>query len=333
MTAPSLLTKSCHDIDFLMWLLCSPASPTSGGTPHLPSFISSTGNLNQFRKARKPKAAGSATNCLSCPIEQTCLYSAKSIYTDKLLNPDDLEWPLKSVVPEIEDLYNNEGKPAAEKRLLEALAEDYTSATPDEEVKQRSWYGRCVFDGDNDVCDDQVVTITWDDDPLPIPKLENGHAANGVNGSTTEEVGGLEGRTAKTAIFHMIAPTEKVCERRGRIYGTTGEISYDSNTITVHSFSTNKIVTYPTAVVSKSHGGGDVLMAENFCRAVQAVVEGEMAPDVAQRVWLGCEIEEIVRSHVAVFAAEKARRERAVVDWEQFWEEEVEGRLQNETKM
>jgi hypothetical protein len=323
MTAPSLLTKSCHDIDFLMWLLCSPASPNSADTPHLPSFISSTGNLNQFRKARKPVAAGSSTNCLSCPVEKSCLYSAKSIYINKLLaDPDNLDWPLKSVVPEIEDLYFNDGKPAAEKRLLEVLGEDYTAETPDSDVKQRSWYGRCVWDGDNDVCDDQVVTITWDDDPPPPAEIKNG-----VNGTLTGEVEAVNGKLAKTAIFHMIAPTEKICERRGKIHGTSGEITYDSDTISVHSFATGETMIHPTKVSGKGHGGGDEWMVENFCKAVQAAVSGEMEASAAQRRWLGCEIEEIVRSHIAVFAAEKARKERAVVDWQTFWTCEVEERL------
>jgi hypothetical protein len=289
--------------------------------------------LSQFRKARKPLAAGSATNCLSCPIEQSCLYSAKSIYVDKLLNPDGLEWPLKSVAPEIEDLYTNEGKTSAGKRLLEILAEDYTPETPDSEIKQRSWYGRCVWECDNDVCDDQVVTITWDDDPLPNAELEKRHSGKEANRTSTGEVGQLNGRTAKTAIFHMIAPTEKICERRGRIYGTTGEISYDSDTISVYAFATEKTVTHTVTTAGKSHGGGGESMVENFCRAVQAVGSGEMLAEDAQRNWLGCGIEEVVRSHVAVFAAEEARRDRVVVDWGRFWEEEVEGRLQKQKRI
>jgi hypothetical protein len=325
MTAPSLLTKSCHDIDFLMWLLCSPASPNAPGTPHVPAFISSSGTLSQFRKARKPIAAGSATNCLSCPIEKSCIYSAKSIYINKLLNPDDLNWPVKSVVPEIEDLYYLEGKPAAEKRLLEVLAEDYTTQTPDSEVKQRSWYGRCVWDGDNDVCDDQIVTITWDDDPPSAAGVENG-----INGTAVGEAAVLNGRAAKTAIFHMTASTEAICERRGRIYGTTGEITYNSDTISVHSFATGDTIVHPTQISGKGHGGGDESMVENFCKAVQAALSGEMEASAAQKLWLGCEIEEIVRSHIAVFAAEKARKERVVVGWEKFWDDEVEGRLKRQ---
>jgi predicted dehydrogenase len=323
MTAPSLLTKCCHDIDFLMWLLASPTSSTTGDLPHLPSSIAATGSLNQFRKARKPLAASSATNCLSCPIEKTCLYSAKSIYLGKFLDVDDTDWPLKTVVPEIEDLCKNEGKEFAKSRLLQVLETDYTSETPDSEVKQQPWYGRCVWESDNDVCDDQTVTLTWEDSLLEVGDLANGTSPE----ITTKEEGKLEDRGAKTAIFHMTAPTEVVCERRGRIYGTTGEITYDSFTISVHSFADGKTETFTPEGRGGGHGGGDEWLAENFCKAVEAVLTGAMQADEAQRRWLGCGIEEIVRSHVAVFAGEKARKERVVVDWGDFWAEQVAGRL------
>ncbi len=47
------------------------------------------------------------------------------------------------------------------------LAENYDKGTPDVDIARRNWFGRCVYESDNDVCDEQVVTITWDDDPLP----------------------------------------------------------------------------------------------------------------------------------------------------------------------
>jgi hypothetical protein len=334
MTAPSLLTKCCHDMDFLLWLMSSPASPLSGDPPHLPSLITATGNLNQFRKARKPLAAGSATNCISCPIESSCIYSAKTIYIDKHLNQGDVDWPVHVVVPEIEDIYKKEGKKVAEKKVLEVLTEDYTSETAESEVKKRAWYGRCVWECDNDVLDDQTVTMTWDDDPLPITNGENSQGTNSTaeskspaNGKIDGEVGMLNGRAAKTAIFHMIAPTEKICERRGVVYGTTGEIAYDSETISVHDFVTGKTKTYVPDARGGGHSGGDDMMVDNFCKAVQAATTGEMEAEEAQKRYLGCGIEEVVRSHVAVFAAEKARRERVVLEWPRFWAEEVEARL------
>lgn len=64
---PTLLTKSCHHIDFLLWLISEPDVPGSRQHEayHAPSSVASYGSLNVFRKERKLRAAGKATNCLS----------------------------------------------------------------------------------------------------------------------------------------------------------------------------------------------------------------------------------------------------------------------------
>ncbi|KAF2872095.1 streptomycin biosynthesis protein StrI [Massariosphaeria phaeospora] len=315
-TAPSLLTKSCHDMDFLMWMLCSPP-PNAGTEPHLPSFLTSTGSRKFFRKERKPKAAGDATNCLSCAHEPDCDYSAKNIYLEKHLKAGNTGWPVKIVNPEIEELYKTSGKEAAAKQLLDNLKEDYTSATPVGEVESRPWFGRCVWEADNDVCDDQCVTITWDDDP--IAKDDDGRPV-------------LQGRGAKTAQFHMVALTEKICERRGRIYGTKGEIEYDSATIKVHDFSTGRTTTHAPHLAGGGHGGGDEGLARQFLMAVEAVDhQGVSAPE-AQRKFLGCDLDEAFRSHALVFAAEEARTKRKVVDWGRWWSGQVEPQLHGSGK-
>jgi hypothetical protein len=312
-SAPSLLTKSCHDLDFLLWLMCSPA--TAGAEPpHLPATISSTGSLRYFRKARKPVAAGNATNCLQCPIERECKYSAKHIYVEKHLDAGDLTWPVHIVVPDIEEVHAVSGKQAATNKLLAALAEDYGPDAPAEEVERRSWYGRCVWDGDNNVIDDQTVTIAWNDDPLP-------------GGSA--EVGALNGRGAKTALLHMVAFTDAICARRGRIYGADGEVSYDSENIHVFDFRTGKTKSYYVpAPPDAGHGGGDDALALNMISAVLAVRRGEMGVHEAQWQHLGCDLDEMLRSHAAVFAAEEARREGVVVDWASWWERAVVGQLE-----
>ncbi|OAL49478.1 streptomycin biosynthesis protein StrI [Pyrenochaeta sp. DS3sAY3a] len=311
-TAPSLLTKSCHDIDFLMWLLCSPPASAENPKPHFPSYITSTGSKKFFRRERKPKAAGNATNCLSCEHETLCDYSAKNIYLDKHLAFGNTGWPVKIVNPEIEDILKTAGKEAASKQLLENLAEDYTADTPTSEVEKRSWFGRCVWDADNDVCDDQCVTITWDDDPI-----ENDEDGRPV----------LQGRGAKTAQFHMIAFTEKICERRGRIYSTKGEIEYDSATIKVHNFSTGYTKVHKPHLAGGGHGGGDEGLARQFLMAVNAVESSDMSAAAAQREFLGCDLEEAFRSHAIVFAAEDARTKRQVVDMKKWWSERVESQL------
>ena len=301
-SAPSLLTKSCHDIDFLMWMLCTPN--TSASPPHLPSTITSTGSLKYFRKSRKPVKAGSATNCLSCAYEPSCSYSAKKIYLEKQLAKGNADWPVKIVNPEIEDIYKIKGLEAASNQLLTNLTEDYDSTTPLEVRNKKNYFGRCVWESDNDVCDDQTVTLTWDDD------------------------GDDPNRGAKTALFHMIAHTEKQCERRGRIYGTKGEIEYDSTTISVHDFATGKTTKHVPHAAGGGHGGGDAGLVRQFLMAVNAVEQEKMSTHEAQRAYLGCDLEEAFLSHAVVFAAEDARTQKKVVDWAAWWKENVESRLQ-----
>ncbi|EUC27859.1 hypothetical protein COCCADRAFT_110637 [Bipolaris zeicola 26-R-13] len=311
-TAPSLLTKSCHDIDFLMWMLCSPGTKAKDAVPHLPSYVTSTGSLKFFRKDRKPKAAGSATNCLSCAHEPNCDWSAKKIYLEGHLNNGNADWPVKVVNPEIEDMFKTAGKEVAGKALLKSLAEDYTADTPASKVDERSWFGRCVWESSNDVCDDQCVTITWDDDP--IAKDEEGLPI-------------LRGRGAKTAQFHMVAFTEKQCERRGRIYGTEGEIEYDSREIKVYKFGSGQTKVHNPYVAGGGHGGGDEGLARQFLLAVDAVDSGAMAAADAQRRYLGCDLNEAFRSHAMVFAAEEARTKRQVVEWKRWWADRVGSHL------
>lgn len=303
-TAPSLLTKSCHDIDFLLWMLCSPPSK-SQGSPHLPSILTSTGSLKQFRRSRKPKEAGAATNCLQCPIQESCTYSAPRIYHDNQLAKGNTDWPVNIVNPEIESCYSVKGEEAAKDMLFETLREDYNSHTSQSEIERRPWFGRCVWESNNDVCDDQFVTITWEDDLPP-----------GSEAISTTHL-------AKTANFHMIAQTEKQCERRGWIYGTNGEISYDGTTISVYDFASQKTQHHNPPRRGGGHGGGDDGLAQQFLKAINAVNNHDMTIEEAQTEHLGCALEEVIRSHALVFAAEEARRERKVVDWKLWWSERV----------
>jgi predicted dehydrogenase len=301
-TAPSLLTKSCHDVDWILWMLGSPP-PGSNQPPHLPNNISAAGSLKQFRRSRKPKEAGDATNCLSCPIRNKCMYSAPRIYWDGHLAKGNARWPVEIVNPEIETILAQSGVEKAKEALLESLAEDYDArTTPVQDIESRPWYGRCVWESDNDVCDDQHVLFQWDDDDL--------------------------GRTAKTASFHMIAQTLAQCERRGWIYGTTGEINYDSTKITLNDFENNATKEFlPEVPKNSHHGGGDDGLTQQFVKAVAAVKSGSKGVQEAQVEYLGVTLEEAVRSHAAVFAAEEARIGRKVVNWKEWWETSVEAQL------
>lgn len=191
------------------------------------------------------------------------------------------------------------------------LVRDYDSTTPQSEIDGKRWFGRCVYEADNDVCDDQVVTMTWDEEPL---------SSSGSEGMQSS----MKGRGGKIATFHMVASTEKQCERRGRIYGTKGEIEYDSQVIRVHEFGKKQGETYQPRQLGGGHGGGDAGLVQQFVRACQAVATKEMGVAEAQKVHIGCTVEDVLRSHATVFAAEEARREKKVVNWMDWWVTNVE---------
>jgi hypothetical protein len=217
------------------------------------------------------------------------------------------------VVPEIEECVSIDGHAAGEAAIMKKLEENYTQDTPDSEIAAKNWYGRCVYESDNDVCDEQVVTLTWDNDPLPKVNDDNEKA--------------LIGRGAKTAVFHMVAHTKKVCDRYTNIYGSDGEIYADSHTITVEDFNTGAKKIYRPFVAGGGHGGGDDGLARQFILAVDAVKNHGSSVEEAQRLHVGCSLEEVIRSHAMVFAAEQARLGKKVLDFPKWWNENVEAIL------
>ncbi|XP_049920088.1 uncharacterized protein zgc:154075 isoform X14 [Epinephelus moara] len=103
-------------------------------------------------------------------------------------------------------------------------------------------YGRCVYECDNDVCSNQVVNMEFE--------------------------GGL------TAAFSMVAFTEEICNRKTTIYGSKGELSYDSHEIRVFDFLTQRSTTHtppsdaPGHFAMRGHGGADYHLMDAFISAV-----------------------------------------------------------------
>ena len=270
-----------------------------------------------FKRSRKPALAGTATNCFSCPAEPRCLYSAKKIYIQDHLAKGKAEWPVNIVAPEIEELMRQGEKSAAMRTLEAELKKDYDVSTPESDIDGKRWFGRCVWEADNSVCDDQVVTITWDE------TLLLGNESDGVESC-------MKGRGAKNAMFHMVASTEKQCERRGRIYGTKGEMEYDSKCIRVYDFATEQARLHYPPQPGGGHGGGDAGLVQQFVKACDAVRMREMNVGEAQRVHIGCTLDDVMRSHAVVFAAEEARTEKKTVDWGKWWKVNVEDSIDNQ---
>ncbi|KDQ64723.1 hypothetical protein JAAARDRAFT_28367 [Jaapia argillacea MUCL 33604] len=213
----SLMTKSCHDIDLLCYWF-SPAKPTR---------ISSFGSLQHFRKSAKPKEAYTATKCLECPMERDCAYSAKKLYLDAVMR-GNTHWPVSTIVDGIPDIEN----------VTEAL--------------KKGPYGKCVYESDNDVCDNQIVNIEF---------------SNGT-----------------TASFTMVAYTSLICERQTRLHFTHGEIVGNSNTFTVTDFRTGRSAIHRPKHEGGGHGGGDAGLMRAFVEAVRTGDQGRLGTDVGEVV-------------------------------------------------
>jgi predicted dehydrogenase len=124
LSSSMLLQKSCHDLDWLRYVMGEPCRA-----------VSSFGSLKHFTRAEKPAAAGAALRCLDCAYEPQCPFSAKKIYLGRLAQ-GETGWPVNVVAP----------IPTVES-VTEAL--------------RTGPYGRCVYECDNDVVDHQVVNMLF----------------------------------------------------------------------------------------------------------------------------------------------------------------------------
>jgi predicted dehydrogenase len=234
-SSPMLLSKSCHDLDWLRYIVGQRCVQ-----------VSSFGALKHFTKSNRPP--GAADRCLDCRVEPTCPYSAKKIYLGRLAR-GVRGWPVDVLTPDL----TVEGVTAA------------LRAGP---------YGRCVYECDNDVVDNQVVNLLFD--------------------------GGA------TASFTMTAFTEHG-NRRTTLFGTRGELRGDGARITHFDFLTDRTEVVSTTAndprAGGGHGGADQALMHGFLAAV--------AENDPRRILSGPE--ETLETHLMVFAAERARREGTVV--------------------
>jgi predicted dehydrogenase len=122
LSSPMLLAKSCHDIDWIRYIVNKPCT-----------HVSSFGSLKHFRAEERPE--GAADRCLECAVEPTCPYSAPRLYLG-LVAEGHTGWPVSVLTPDV-------------------TVEGVTAAL------QTGPYGRCVYAMDNDVVDHQTVIMRF----------------------------------------------------------------------------------------------------------------------------------------------------------------------------
>jgi predicted dehydrogenase len=233
-TAPMIMAKCCHDLDLLQYFAGSKCKT-----------ISSIGSLSLFKKKNSPERA--AERCLDCAIAGECPYNAVAIYIDNWKKlPSHLKpvsWPQ----------YVLTDKPLSESTLMEAL--------------QNGPYGKCVYACDNNVVDNQIVLMEFE---------------NGIHASLT-----------------MTAFT-KYGGRNIRFFGTMGELCLDENKDTISLLPYGKEdKIFKISELSNNlsgHGGGDTLLVD----ALYELTTGHCNnPETS--------LEKSIESHLMAIAAEDSR--------------------------
>lgn len=192
---PMLLDKSCHDVDFLLWI-------TGAHCKSLSSF----GSRLWFRSDNAPE--GSAERCTLCGIEDRCPFSAIDLYRRRR------EW-IRNFVP------------GPGQTVTDVVEEELASGR----------FGRCVYRCDNDVVDNQVVTMRMTDGMLI------------------------------TLTMNVFTQTD--C-RTIEIGMTEGQITCNGMTVNARHFRSRKTETYDFKPLMSVgfHGGADMALVEDFIDAV-----------------------------------------------------------------
>ncbi len=124
-SSPVILAKSSHDLDLIQYFARSKCKS-----------ISSIGSLSWFKAENAPE--GSAARCTECKYVDSCPYSAKRLYVDRMKNRPDYVFSRIIVRPH----------KLTPERVLEAI--------------RTGPYGRCVYRCDNDVADNQQCLMTFE---------------------------------------------------------------------------------------------------------------------------------------------------------------------------
>jgi predicted dehydrogenase len=206
-------------------------------------WLNSFGSLIHFRPENAPQ--GATPRCTDgCPAAETCKYEATRIY-----GRDGDSFPANHV----------SYIPTREARV---------------EALKTGWYGRCVYQCDNDVVDHQTVNMELEDGTTVVLTM---------NGQGDEECRSMRWDGTKATLY--------------------GKFSALGNEISIHHHLSGKIEKVPVyARDSSGHGGGDFGIVRSFINAVQGKPDDSVTT-----------ARESLESHLLAFAAEESRLNHSVI--------------------
>ncbi len=170
------------------------------------------------------------------------------------------------------------------------------------------WPAETIVDGLPDI---ENITQALKNGPYGLCVYES------VNDVCDNQVVNFEFSNGATASFTMVAFTEAICDRQIRLHFSHGELIGNMTTFTVTDFRKRQTKTHRPKNEGGGHGGGDIGLIRSFVQAIKA----------EKQEVLGTNVEEVLKSHLTVFAAEKSRREGRVIDYEQFEKDARSGKF------
>ena len=252
-TSPMIMQKCCHDLDLLQYYAGAKCKT-----------VYSVGDLSFFNAANKPD--GAASHCKDCKYIHDCVYSAERLYVKK--REKDFDWAFDK--PDVDEEKRRQGWPFNVVDLTRPITEQSIR-----NAYENNQYGRCVFDCDNNVVDNQTVVMQFE---------------NGIKANLT--------MTAFTAL-----PGRKMT-----FHGTLGEVEMDEENgyIRVSRYGHGTRFLKIKEIIKEAmddtfgHGGGDYMMVKDFYDALVGKSE------------LGTTLEASIESHLMALTAEKSRKDGQV---------------------
>lgn len=243
-SSPMILSKCCHDLDVLPWVLGRSCQK-----------ISSVGSLIHFRKENAPP--GAPEYCLDgCPSEKTCPYYAPFVYLELTplwrsfmatstgfpqqivrlhLRTPWLVKALSAYIPLLRQVSNYRGWPLS-------VVADSASREDVLEALRKGPYGRCVYHCDNNVVDHQVVLMQFEDN-ISVSLTMHGHSH-------------IEYRTTRI---------------EGSQATLLGEFGLGGACLEIRHHRSGKRVRIPTgSETGQGHGGGDEALMAAFVHSLRA---------------------------------------------------------------